>query len=597
MIRKLYICLLCLLATASLTAQDKVIGRLMQDLNKQVDSAAYIDVLNHIGLRYHLSNTDSCFVYAVKARAVAERMHYKNGIAGALNTLSIFYALKANMKQAIEYDYRAMLLYRELADSANICQVLMNISIYHQFTGMEQEGQLSLFEALDIGSRLPEEKDSVYCLVLLNYSIRFYNDTTRQDSVQWALNKALQIAKRYPDSREIYYLQAFRAEELLDRGAYTQAFNIIDTLATKAEQQGLTYVAADLYGYITVHFKNNYIPACIPYLQKSLKLGLRGGYTDLMLPTVAGLYKYYLNKGDKDSAAIYGHIIWELTDRQHRMKNDRTVNYLDYFLKEQELNEWELSNKVQEERIGKANMKRTNRQWLIVMLAGILLSLIGFTISRYRSYRNLRQQERMLANMNAEISEKNEQLRIHDDFKNKLISIIAHDFREPLNDVVHVAGLFQNENADRESLQQIVDKAEQSSRKTLIVFDGILRWIKSQLSGFVYSPAPCHLQALMNEVIPHIGDTIPGNLTVAGDPEMLQFIHRSLLRRGDQPEIKAVKAAEEITVTISLHAPDFQHDNLTYMICKDFMDKMGGKIQAKVNNEQLIFTYSLPSFD
>jgi signal transduction histidine kinase len=615
----IYICLLCLLAVLQLKAQDHVInqdhviGNMKESLWLQPDSTSYIDVLNRIGLRYHLSNTDSCFLYAVNARAIAERRHYKRGIADALNTLSIFYALKANMKQAVDYDYRALLLYRQLSDSSNICQVLMNISVYHQFTGMDHEGKLSLAQAMDIGSRLPEEKDSIYTLVLINYTLRYYGDSTHTDSVRWAIHKAEEIAKRYPDSREMYYLQAFEAMDRAQRGKDAQALADINELAMKAEEEGLIYVSVDLYSFLAAFYEKHYTPQVLSYLKHALVLAEKGGYTDLMQPAIASLYKYNLAHGDKTAAAVYGKMIWELTDRQTRMKNDRTVNYLDYFLREQELSEWTLQNKLQEEKIADANLMRTHRQWLISCLLAVLLLLTGITISRYRSYRNLRQQERMLANMNVAISEKNGQLRAHDDFKNTLISILAHDFREPLNNIIAVSELFRDEGADREVMQETIDKAEASSIKTLGVFDGILRWIKSQLSGFVYSPAPCHLQEQFNNTISGIGNTIAPNLVVAGDHEMLQFVHRNLLRyacsKSDNVTIQAVKAADEICVKITVPAPTmspemaaklFEHheddDAFTLVICKDFMDKMGGKIWAVVNNGMLTMAYTLPSF-
>jgi signal transduction histidine kinase len=603
-----------------LFAQDKVIHELRQSLTETKDSISYVNVLNHLGMRYHLSNADSCFLFAVKARDMANRIDYRKGVADALNNLSIFYALKAKMKQAIEYDYKALLLYRSLGDSVNVCQVLMNSSVYHNYEGRKQEARDLLYQAMDMGRQLPD--DSVYSLVLINYALRYDGDTLRQDSVSWALHKAKEILHKYPGSRNHYYIEAFEADKL----EIHEAVKKINELADAALMEGLVVVAIDMLEHMDAYNKHGDIKDIITYKEKIFNLAKQAGYTDLMLPTITSLYRYYAAQKNTAKTTAYGKILYELVSRQQEVKNSSHVNHMDYFLKEQALTEWQLSNRIQQEKIAKANLMKKNRQVLIGLLSGFLLLLGGFTISRYRSYRNLRQQELMLAGMNAMISEKNKQLQTNDDFKNKLISIIANDFREPLNNIIRVAAMFRN-NADAEALQEVIGQVDQSSRNTLVVFDNILRWIKSQLSGFVYSPMACNLLLFFEEQVQSMEQTliarqisvgldISGKLLLAGESEMLQFVNRSLLNCAVSfsPDkhtiaVTAVKEADSVKVTLTSTAPGITGEMaarlfnigedipLTLVICKDFMDKMGGHIWAEKQEQQLLLVYTLPSFN
>jgi hypothetical protein len=617
---KILLVIVWLLCSGSLAAQDNVIRQLRQRLLAQTDSTAYVDVLNQLGMQYHLSNADSCFWYGVKARSIAERMDDINGMAGALNNLSIFYALKANMKQAIEYGFKSLLYYRKLEDEPNVCQVLMNLSVFHNYDGMIPEGHQYLYQAMELGKKLT--KDSIYSLVLINYAIRFEEDSTRKDSVVWALHKSEEIIRKYPGSRVIYYIQAFEADEWMRDGEGAKAVQRIHELADKALKEGLILVAIDLLEHIDIYNQHGYPADAIPAKEKAFASGMKAGYSDMMRPTVISLYHHYIAGKNEAKKAYYGKVLLELVNRQLLLNDNRHMNYLDYFLKEQEMNEWVLSNKIQQEKISKANLKRKSRLQLIGGLAGILLLIGGLTIAHYRSYKNLRRQEHLLADMNNAISEKNQQLRVHDDFKNKLIAILARDFREPLNNIIRVSSLFRNKDADQQSMQHIIDEAEISSRKTLVVFDNILRWIKSQLSGFVYSPAPCDLHALFEQVLHHPDNQqvhldIPAALQVAGDQEMLQFIHRSLLHTavilsGEEKniEVKAIREEEQVKVMVLCTAPAFtaamtadlfgysNEDDLsvTMVICKDFMDKMGGYVWAEKAGDQLILAYTLPSF-
>lgn len=614
MFKKLVVILLLL--SQVVCAQKKAVQRLHQRLVREKDSIVYTDVLNELSMKWHLGNADSCFLYAVKARDLANRLDYRKGIADALNNLAIAYALKANMKQAIEYDSKALLHYRQLDDNSNICQVLMNMSILHSLAGMDETGRLYLYQAMEVGQRLVY--DSIYSLVLINYAMRFNHDSTRSDSVQWALQKAKRIAGHYPGSRDMYYIRAFEADNILLNGDGDKAVKIINSLAMQAQREELIYVAIDMLRHIEDYYTKGYPLDVIPYKEKIYALGKIAGYTDLMLPQVVSIYRHYASVHNEAKMTEYGHELWTLTDRRVLMKDSRHVNYLDYFLKEQELNEWQLSNKVQQEKLARAGAQRVVRLQLIAFLAGVLLLLGGFTWSRYRSYRSLRQQEELLANMNAEISDKNRQLQVQDDFKNKLISVVAHDFREPLQNIIQVSALFRNGDEDPVLRQQLIQDTELSSRRTLEIFDNILRWIKSQLSGFVYAPAPCDLQ----EMFSGVDADIPSGLIVAGDQEMLQFVHRSLLQGayvlGKEVKVVAEKEADRVKVMV-ISTPamltEAQADRLfeykdevysvqgegeelamRFIICKDFMDKMGGQIWAAIDNGKLMLVYALPSF-
>ncbi len=608
-----------LLTSGRLTAQDKVIRQLRDNLLQQTDSIAYTDVLNQLGMQYHLSNIDSCFWYAVKARGIATRYNDTRGLAGALNNLSIFYALKDNQKQAIEYGFKALLLYRELEDQQNICQMLMNLSVYHFFEGMKPESDQYLYQAMNLGKTLA--RDSIYSLVLINYASRFQDDSTHRDSVKWALEKSKEIIRKYPGSRDIYYIQAFEADEWMKEGEGARAVQRISELTEKALKDGLVLVAIDLLEHIDSYRHHGYPADAVPAKERAFAIGVQAGYLNMMLPTVIGLYRHYAHGNNEAKKAYYGKALLEIVRQRLRLRSSNHMNYLDYFLKEQELNEWQLSNKVQEQRIARTIVKRKSRQQLIGFLAGFLLLMAGFTLARYRSYKNLRKQEQLLREMNDAISEKNQQLSVHDDFKNKLIAILARDFRGPLNDIIRVSALFRNKDMEQAQMQQIIDEAVISSRKTLVIFDNILRWIRSQLSGFVYSPAPCDLGLLFEQALhhtdhPQVSLNITKGLCLAGDQEMLLFINRSLLHcaaalSGGKGTV-VVNAEEEelVKVSITFEVNDFtpamaahlfeyrRGDDLsvTLVICKDFMDKMGGQISAEVEGKRMVVRYGLPAF-
>jgi len=181
----------------------------------------------------------------------------------------------------------------------------------------------------------------------------------------------------------------------------------------------------------------------------------------------------------------------------------------------------------------------------------------------------------------------------------------------------------------------LFSRLETKSQHTLHVFDSILRWIRSQLSGFVYTPVVCTPAEMIREALVILKEysterrldiqvDIPEDLQLLADNEMLQFVHRNLLHNA----MKFSATGGSIHVTCHVHDGNatisftdggkgvdadmlphlFEYRNrerrhgkanggagLALIICKDFMDKMGGSIQGLNNTEKgSTFSYTLP---
>lgn len=619
-------------------AQSAEIAALRKSLPHAKDSMAYVDMLNQLGVYYHLSNIDSCFLLATKAREIAVRLHYKRGEAGALKNLGIVYGQQFNTQQAIAYEQAALSLYLASGDSANVCHMLNNLSVDYDTEGNAPLEDYYLHAAMRLGRHL--SNDSMYTLVLSNYIIRYTNDSTRQDSVKWAYNQLRAITDRYPYSREWLYARMFEAVNLLKNGHGPAGEALINKIADTALQKGFRHLAIAAYFRIL----DDFIPMGYPadsalYAAKIFKLSEQAGYYELMMTVLPFLYRHYEQLHDAGKIARYGNGIRRLA--LHRLalrQQQQEINYLDYFLKEQEMKALQLRNQVQEQAIEKSNLQRDTRRMLIWLLSALLVLLTGITFVYYRYYRSSRRYEHRMDAMNRSIAEKNRLLRANDDFKNKLISVIAHDFRNPLNNIIRMAALLQTQSLDKAAMAQLVDQIAGSAADTLAVFDNILRWIKSQLSGFIYAPAPCHIRAMMMEARQsiqhtaleknvHIHIEVPEAIQVAAEREMLQFVHRSLLNSatgfsvaGGQVLVRAGAAGGAVKVWVKVlkidianampehlfeyrgtgyYQPGHLHDvELALVICKDFMDKMGGHISAapEKEGEGFTFVYELPSF-
>jgi signal transduction histidine kinase len=619
----LAIAMLCVVVRAG--AQQPQLPELLQELHAPRDSSHYINTLGKLGALYMMINVDSGFVYAIREIEAAERLHNKKGIADAYDVMSFCFALRTDFNIAGIYAYRALQLHKSLQDSARICKTLSNLYLYYRNLGRSADANNYFYEAFHMAARLPPAADSMYSILLVNYAMRFYNDSTRKDSVQWAFHTARRISVKYPHSRLSLYIDAYEADTLVKQGRGKEAEAMINQLADTALKRGLLYVAMDIYNRLEYYQQMGHTIDSTHYRELSYELAKKAGCIELNLATIAGLYDDYLRRNDTPKVNYYSGEIMRLAAQHRYQQGQDMVNYIDYFLKEQALQQLARSNLLQQQELEKGKMKKRNSQFVMAGLFIIVILLFILLFSRYRQYRVSQEQERELAESYADVSMKSVALRANDEFKNKLITIIANDFRAPLYYISNVAGRLKDYDNDPDAMVALIKKIAAVAGSTLSVFDNILKWIRLQFAGFTWEPIPCNLYDTVEAVLPPtataitekelvVVNLVPQQFTIPADRDMLRMVHLHLLRLSvhyAQPRSLLIISAwrtEQVayfriiadtgsdTTAIIKQLSDWQQDMyaLTYAITRDFIDKMNGGMQvSESEGKYLVFTGAL----
>ncbi|MFY0252339.1 sensor histidine kinase [Chitinophaga sp. 30R24] len=606
-------------------AQGPQLPGLLHELSVQQDSTQYVNTLGKIGALYMMMNIDSCFLYALKEQEIAGRIRYTKGIADAYDLMSFCFALRTDFNIASIYAYRALQLHRAMSDSARICKTLSNLYLYYRNQGRVEDANNYFYEAFQMASRLPPSEDSIHSILLVNYVMRFYKDIKRKDSVLWALQTARAICGKYPWSRLKLYIDAYGADSLVKQGRGAAAEARINALAGEALHRGLPYVAMDIYNRLEDYQQMGYATDSTHYRVLSYQLAKEAGCEALNLPVLAGLYDYYQAQKDTASIGYYSREVMRLAKQPRYQPGYQVVNYIDYFLKEQRLQQLAHLNQLQQQQLEVVLADKRNSQRVLAGVFIVVLLLVILLFSRYRHYRLARFQEQLLAESYAGISLKNVQLRANDEFKNKLITIIANDFRAPLRRISSIAQRLKEEDTDPIAMTILMKDIAAASGSTLSVFDNILKWIRLQLSGFVYEELPCRLyditQALLKitagaaaEKAVVVKNLVPQDFVLQGDGEMLHVVQLHLLRLSIQYALPGslviitaweesgvayfrfmADAGPEAAVIIASLA-DWQHDMfaLSYAITSDFVTKMKGTVQiTESEGKYLVFTCML----
>lgn len=122
----------------------------------------------------------------------------------------------------------------------------------------------------------------------------------------------------------------------------------------------------------------------------------------------------------------------------------------------------------------------------------------------------------------------------------RLLSILGHDFRTPLNSLIGIVDLFRDDALSREQLLQFMDQWEQQAFSINKLLDNIMEWGTSLLNNRVFLKKPMDVHTLVGDQINLLfaKSQLKGNrllnhvepgLIVPGDKHMLGFIFRNLL--------------------------------------------------------------------
>ncbi|WP_160711497.1 sensor histidine kinase [Chitinophaga solisilvae] len=631
-LRKLALCWLLALPVF-IRAQSSGIEKLKKQLPLVTDSVAYVTTLNRLAIAYQACQLDSCGKYASLARDVATRIHDRQGRAHALRNLGSYYAFRPHRYLSFLFYNDALNESRAAGDSCHVSQVLMNIGIYYNFNGNAKDARSMINRALLLTWQL--KADSLRAMVLANYYTVYYADSLMKPYAAKALLQAGILAEQFRDVRASLTIQLLQANETFMNGRFSQAETDLKHIIDTAARAGLNYLA--MYGSMQLTGYKVWLRQAdsLEYRQKSVKYAMAGGYIGLILPAVTILYNHYQRRGDTLQAARYSRIALRIMQQQQDDMQKGEMDYIAYTMQDQTMDSLKLQAVIQESALQKSRLQQRFWQYLLVFMIVVILLVLLLFFKFLRSYHASGIRAQRLSRLQQEVSDSNETLRVNDDFKNKLISLIAHDFRTPLHNIIDITGFVNESVLTPEDATEMVIEVERTATNTLTVFEEILSWMRTQLSGFVYYPKPYLLQNMLTAMIQSLHHLVkdkqlliiqqlPPGLQVHCDYEMLQFIHRNFLHNaikfspaGSTITITAIRINTFTEISFSDEGPGvpaevlpwlFAYDSHSYrqkrtgkgaglalIICKDFIDKMKGEIGA-VNNpvKGSTFYYRLP---
>jgi signal transduction histidine kinase len=236
---------------------------------------------------------------------------------------------------------------------------------------------------------------------------------------------------------------------------------------------------------------------------------------------------------------------------------------------------------------------------------------------------NLKEANELLINKQKLIENQSNQLLVLNATKDRFFSIIAHDLRNPFHVISGFAEILLNDNHKfpAEKKEKFLQMIHTSSLNGSNLLENLLQWSRAQTGRITYSPVTLSIVAIVEETITLleadaerknivIKSRIDPTLTVSADENMLKTIFRNLISNAIkfthngsiiiETQIKEKQLEVSITDTgigIPKDTLDllFRIDGkvstkgtanetgtgLGLILCKEFIEKHGGKIWAE----------------
>lgn len=219
-----------------------------------------------------------------------------------------------------------------------------------------------------------------------------------------------------------------------------------------------------------------------------------------------------------------------------------------------------------------------------------------------------------------------EQLEQSNSEKNKLMSIISHDLRTPLVNIQAYLQLLNNRKIDGKDRQMLETSLLQSTNSAVEMLSNLLHWSKTQMEGLNINLQEINLLEALQSTL-DMGQLyaskkeilfihhIPSVINVTADVDILQLVVRNIITnavkftsKGGKIQVYAELTLNECKITIndngkgiaqekqekifSIKAePTYGTNNekgvgLGLMLCKEFIEKQGGRIEFESNLAQ-----------
>ncbi|WP_192820364.1 tetratricopeptide repeat-containing sensor histidine kinase [Rufibacter sp. LB8] len=632
-------------------AQNPIADSLQLALANATTDTARIRL--HCELGRHLVQTD--LQASDQHAAAAEKLSIKNkflsGQARALNLFANNLLVRGEFDQALAKYYQALKIGQQTKDTLTLFATYNGLGVLSYKTKDETRALLHYQSAFDLAlksnNRLNQSK------VYNNLGNIFETKGNYQKALAY-FKKSEAIQRATPDKKSwaISLLNLGNVYTLMQQPQkglpfLYKALEVDQAIGNKMNQTVTLVHLAKAYRAL------QNLPKALVYAEQGYAVAHETKSSKKIIAAAKVLQELHEVQKNYQQAYVYQGIVKDHEDRLD-LENQSVASSKIVARFEAEKHELENQKlKAEQERQAIALQLQKDTMWLeggLILLMFVLLG-VSFLSRRQlrRAYLQLREAHQQMQAQNLEISTQKEeiskqsailktqnlQLERHNNAKNKIFSIVAHDLRSPFTTIKGALDLAQGHPLSDQDIKRIFGVLSKDVEVVMAMMDNLLIWSRSQMEGTTLQVQTLELSTATDATLDlmailaakkgvSLTSTIETSLLVQADKERLSFVLRNLLMNalkfsfeGGQIQVFAKKEMGQVLLSVQDQGKGISEKHLAkifsgarfttlgtaqeagtglgLMLCKELMESMAGSISvASHEGKGSTFTISLP---
>ena len=643
--------------------------------NQDREQEAFANLLLGAGYLYS-GNFEDARIFTEKGLSVAKEIRHEEYTCMGLNSLAAYhmnigeYDLSMQLfLETVERAKAAGLEERAATAQLNLGSILTNM-------GERTRGLSYLMESLKFFETQNNPKVVARILnnVAVNYhtwkdydrALEFYQKTlTTYQSIKDFVGQVVvnnNIGEIYKDKKDYqkalpYYLRTIEIADSVGVGDYYKAYGWIglaeayQLMGRYSQSRENANLALDVFDRLKMqegvstaklilarlNLSEGYLDQALMDVNQSLDLSEKIGIADLQKGAFAVKSDILEKQGHYKEAFAILKLYAQMADTLHTQErsNDLAQMRAELEMSEKQ-NEIELLQKDNQIKDLQINRQQIQSRYLFLTV-GLLILVFIVMLSYMKAKKDANDLVQRKSN---QIKVQHEELVRVNETKDKFLSIIGHDLRNPIGafkDVLAQLADFPEMFTD-ELRQQITKELRDEAESTYFLLDNLLSWAKSQQKNIVYRPERLDIKTLVeNNFLLNsrfsgsknirLISKLKGNPEVYADQNMVSLILRNLIsnaikftREGGEVTVSAEEKGDWVAVSVTdtgIGIPKEQQSDLfsgsklitTYgtnhekgsglglRLCQEFVDIHGGKITLLSEPGQgSAFTFTLKKY-
>ncbi|MEI6264527.1 MAG: tetratricopeptide repeat-containing sensor histidine kinase [Sphingobacteriia bacterium] len=511
-----------------------------------VDTIALINSYNQIGFESKKSDITKALTNLHLAQNLSKKIGYKKGQA-----ISYMYEAGINQQQgfskrALSDFYNSLVLFKTINDTFNIAKVNQLIANSLLTTGNYDsalkvyDSSLVVYEKLKKSQEIANVNNSIGLVLLkknqVKEAISFFEKAlsiSNSISYKYGIKKAyyhLGLAKEQAGFDFIandYFLQSLAIDkEINDR--YGIALNEISIVSILIKQQKLQQAEK-----LAINAYTNAKEVDAYELEDTLIKQI------VLVNRLNGNSKNVANWQDSSIALL----------KKQRLKENEYASNLLEIIKDQLDQRLENEKAIQRaERVSSEQFYIITVGTFILIILAVLVIMVFINFQKQKLFgRELRAKNILieaqiseLGTLNKEISQQNIMLEDDNKTKDKLLSIISHDLRNPLVNTKGILNLVNQDMVPEDEAKLLLLQLETQYMSTTSLLDNLLFWLKGQMLGKDVEKSKVTIfnivkgledehQLLLKRKSIQFNNMIEPDLKILADKEMIRIVLRNLI--------------------------------------------------------------------